>query len=351
MRKVHNVETDTNDRPVTILTGYLGAGKTTFLNSLMAANPDIRYAIIENEIGERGIDSQLIAHRPDDFIELENGCLCCTLNGSLYDAIEQMHWHRDRFDELIIECTGLALPAAIAEPFLSHPVIKSAFPLKRMVCLVDAELIEDQLADREEAIRQITASDVIVINKTDLVHADYTEELKHRLARINPFARVFTGRGGGFPMCQIAQIFHKPAPAMFYVPSDVHAGGTSNLLGERSGSHRHSDVSSRSFDIAEEFDVVRLFLNLYSFFALHGGSVYRMKGMVYQREAKANTRRIFIQSVGGRLGIETGPPWKKDEKLCNLLTFIGKDLGNLDIGTMLRSCLNTKENNLLPRQL
>lgn len=327
--------TDGTSRPVTILTGYLGAGKTTFLNSLMAANPEIRYAIIENEIGERGIDSQLIAHRPDDFIELENGCLCCTLNSSLYDAIEHMHGQRERFDELIIECTGLALPGAVAEPFLSHPVIKSAFPLKRMVCLVDAELIEDQLEDREEAVRQVTASDVIIINKTDLVHTDYIEGLTELLSRLNPFARVFTGRGGGFPLNQIGEVIHKPAPTLFTVQSSNNLQDK-KLFGR--DAHRHGDVSSRSFEIAEEFDIIKLFLNLYSFFMLHGHTVYRMKGLVYEKVTD-KIKRTFVQSVGGRLGIDAGQPWKENEKPVNRMVFIGKDLANLDIESLLHSCL------------
>lgn len=335
---------DTATRPVTILTGYLGSGKTTYLNSLMAANPRIRYAIIENEIGERGIDSQLIAHRPDDFIELEDGCLCCTLNGSLYEAIEQMHRNRERFDELIIECTGLAMPGAVAEPFISHPVIKSVFPLQRMVCLVDAELIEDQLDDREEAVRQVTASDVIIINKTDLVHPGYVEVLRERLSQLNPFAGVFTGRGGRYLVDRIAEVFHKAAPTVFHLdPGAAKPGLMVGAPGRDAGQHRHGNVSSRSFEILEELDITKLFLNLYSFFILHGGTVYRMKGVLYERTAEKN-KRTFIQSVGGRLGIESGPSWAEGEIPSNRLVFIGKDLGNLDIEALLHSCLLDVEN-------
>ncbi|SEK60323.1 CobW family GTP-binding protein [Parapedobacter koreensis] len=338
MDKHNKNPTGSDTRPVTILTGYLGAGKTTFLNSLMAANPDTRYAIIENEIGETGIDGQLITRRPDDFIELENGCLCCSLNGSLYDAIEQMHRQRDGFDELIIECTGLAMPGAVAEPFISHPVIKSVFPLKRMVCLVDAEIIEDQLEDRDEAMRQVTASDVIVINKTDLVHAGHVESLEQRLARLNPFAQVFVGQAGSFPMDRIGQVFYKPAPMVFHVSPNPGKGDTDRTLGRHTGHHRHGDVSSQSFEITEELDIVKLFLTLYSFFMVHGDTVYRMKGVLYER-IPGKTKRTFVQSVGGRLGIEDGPPWGREEVPSNRLVFIGKGLDDLDIETMLHACL------------
>ncbi|MBD1420978.1 CobW family GTP-binding protein [Sphingobacterium chuzhouense] len=123
-------------RPVTVLTGFLGSGKTTFLNTLMAKNPEKRYAIIENEIGEINVDGKLVSNNYDQLIELQNGCLCCTLNDDLYGALEILHQQATSFDELIIECTGLTLPATIIEPFTVHPVFKKYFPLKRTICMV-----------------------------------------------------------------------------------------------------------------------------------------------------------------------------------------------------------------------
>jgi len=110
-------------KPVTILTGFLGAGKTTFLNHLLARNEERRYAIIENEYGRQGIDNELVLRPDETIVQLDSGCLCCTLNDDLYDLLNDLHERRDEFDEIIIEATGLADPTGLAEPFLAHPLI------------------------------------------------------------------------------------------------------------------------------------------------------------------------------------------------------------------------------------
>jgi len=143
-------------RPVTILTGFLGSGKTTFLNHLLEQNPSKRYAIIENEYGQESIDSELILRAEDGIMELNNGCLCCTLNENLYEILNTLYQRREEYDELIIEATGVADPRGLADPFLNNYSIKKQFPLNRIICLVDAEQVEDQLRTTEEAIHQIT---------------------------------------------------------------------------------------------------------------------------------------------------------------------------------------------------
>jgi len=147
--------------PVTIITGFLGAGKTTFLNHLLQENTDSRYAIIENEFGAQGIDNELVLRPDETIVELNNGCLCCTLNENLYDILNELFDRRSEFDEINIEATGVADPTGLAEPFIAHPLIKKHFPLKAIICLVDAEQVEDQLKETEEAINQITFSDIL----------------------------------------------------------------------------------------------------------------------------------------------------------------------------------------------
>lgn len=177
------------NKPVTILTGFLGSGKTTFLNHLLQQNPKTRYAIIENEFGEQGIDGELVVRPDETIVELNNGCLCCTLNDNLYDILNDLFDRREDFDEIVIEATGVADPTGLAQPFVSHPLIKEHFPLQGVICLVDAELVEDQLKDTEEAKSQIAYSDVLLISKTDLVDPDYVKELGHRLRSLNPLDR------------------------------------------------------------------------------------------------------------------------------------------------------------------
>ena len=135
------------NKPVTILTGFLGAGKTTFLNHLLQENEDIRYLIIENEFGEQSIDNELLLQPKESIIEFKNGCLCCSMNGNLYDILNDLYERRSEFDEIIIEATGIADPVGLVEPFIVHPLINKHFPIAAIICLVDAELVEDQLAN------------------------------------------------------------------------------------------------------------------------------------------------------------------------------------------------------------
>ena len=190
-------------KPVTILTGFLGAGKTTFLNQAISERPEIRYAIVENEFGKEGIDGELIIKPDNEIFELNNGCLCCSLNDGIYDILNELSLKTDQFDELIIETTGIADPAAVASPFFSHSEIKKDFPVKRVICLVDTELIEDQLIETDEAIKQIAFSDIILLNKTSNVNPEYLTKIEEKLLGINPFLKVFTEKDMIFPVKEI----------------------------------------------------------------------------------------------------------------------------------------------------
>lgn len=191
--------------PVTILTGFLGAGKTTFLNHLIQQNPDTRYAIIENEYGERSIDSELIFRPEDGIVELNNGCLCCTLNDNLYDILNDLFDRRDEFDEIIIEATGVADPAGLAEPFLTHPLVKERFPFMATICIIDTELVEELIEETEEALNQITFSEILLLSKIDLISGAYAQEVKEKMQKLNPLAKIFLGHKEGFPDLNLAQ--------------------------------------------------------------------------------------------------------------------------------------------------
>jgi len=192
-------ESERLPNPTTILTGFLGSGKTTYLNHLLNENPETKFAIIENEYGEQSIDSDLIMRAEDNIVELNNGCLCCTLNENLYEILNELYHKRDEFSELIIEATGIADPRGLAAPFLTNPAIKKQFPLRQVICLVDGALIDQQLEETEEAIHQITFSDVLIINKTDLIHQDKIDRLTKKLNRLNPLAKIALGNKSNFP--------------------------------------------------------------------------------------------------------------------------------------------------------
>jgi len=337
-----------SSKPVTILTGFLGAGKTTLLNHLLARDEKRRYAIIENEYGRQGIDNELVLRPDETIVQLDSGCLCCTLNDDLYDLLNDLHERRDQFDEIIIEATGLADPTGLAQPFLSHPLIKKHFPLRAIVCLVDAEQIGQQLRETEEAIRQITFSDILLINKTDLVAKTNLDHLRRMLQRTNPLASIYQGREGAFPVLdfdegtkRLEALYHKEyggsrskappmpaaeAPVSFPVskPAQHHP-------------HRHSNgVVSHSFSLDRPFDDQKFYAQLLTYLTFQSEGLYRMKGLVW---IAGRDHQFIVQSVGKRLDSQPLRPWKTGEDQRSVIVFIGKQLQRKGLERLLVRCL------------
>jgi Putative GTPases (G3E family) len=325
-----------NARPVTILTGFLGAGKTTFLNALMKSYPQKRYAIIENEIGQINIDSFLLSENYGQLVPLQEGCICCTLNNEFYSSLELLYKRQDSFDELIIECTGLAMPATIIAPFTTHPIFKDLFPLKKIICLVDAPLIEDQIKERDEVLRQITAADVVIINKTDDVHPNYLKSLYDYLADINPLARTLYSKGKGFPFEIIENIMYTKKIETFSFLKNL-TSNNATIIGQSSLGKTHiNDISTRIYTFAEEFNFINLFLGLSKLVGKYTNRIYRVKGIGYKKD---NDKKIIIQAVGSRVDMDYGNQWKADEAKINTLVFIGKELDSLSIDDLLLQML------------
>lgn len=316
-------------KPVTLITGFLGAGKTTFLNALLQSRPGVRYAIIENEYGEENIDADLLMRADDDLISMSNGCLCCTLNDNLYDLLNELWQRRDEFDELLVETTGIADPAGVAMPFLATPNIKRDFPLARVICLIDPNFIEDRLRDTEEAARQIAFSDVILLSKTDTVGAPELADVQQKLAAINPFARVLSGHKGAFPIEAIMACSREAT-----LPPALPAG----LAGRKQHHHhhQHSDIVSLSFRFDEPFDLPTLRHRLMGFLLFQAEGIYRVKGIFYAAQME---RKIILQSVSTTLTVDEGEPWAEGEARISRVVFIGRRLRPEGFERMLRQCL------------
>jgi len=176
--------------PVTVLTGYLGAGKTTLLNRILTEQHGRRYAVIVNEFGEIGIDNDLVVGADEEIFEMNNGCICCTVRGDLIRIIEGLMRRRGKFDAIIVETTGLADPAPVAQTFFVDADVKQAARLDAVVTLADAKFLLDRLKDAPEAKNQIAFADVIVLNKTDLVAPEALAEIEARIRAINPYAKL-----------------------------------------------------------------------------------------------------------------------------------------------------------------
>jgi len=328
-------------KPVTILTGFLGAGKTTFLNATLTQKSNIKFAIIENEFGEEGIDGELIVQVKDDLVELSNGCLCCTLNENLYDILNDLHGRQDTFDELIIETTGIADPAGVAVVFMSDPGVAKAFDLKRVVCLVDAELVEDQLRDTAEAIKQISFSDVILLNKTENVSPEYVQQLKTMLEGLNPFAKIFVGNKNQYPIDEIFALERdqefKNEPKKEEKHEHQHDHTCKHDHNHHHAHHAHGDIVSLSFRFSEPFDLHELHHRLTVFLLFQAKDVYRVKGIVWGYD---KSQKAIVQSVGKSLSIEGGREWAADEARISRVVFIGKMLKPAGFEKMLRQCLS-----------
>jgi len=176
--------------PVTVLTGYLGAGKTTLLNRILSENHGKKYAVIVNEFGEIGIDNDLIIGADEEIFEMNNGCICCTVRGDLVRILDGLMKRKGKFDAIIVETTGLADPAPVAQTFFVDEDVQRNARLDAVVTVADAKWLSDRLKDAPEAKNQIAFADVIVLNKTDLVTKAELAEVEARIRSINPYAKL-----------------------------------------------------------------------------------------------------------------------------------------------------------------
>ena len=176
--------------PVTVLTGYLGAGKTTLLNRILSEPHGKKYAVIVNEFGEIGIDNELVVGADEEVFEMNNGCICCTVRGDLIRIIEGLMRRKGKFDAIIVETTGLADPAPVAQTFFVDENVGRKTKLDAVVTVADAKWLKDRLKDAPEAKNQIAFADVILVNKTDLVSDGELREVEARIRGINPYAKV-----------------------------------------------------------------------------------------------------------------------------------------------------------------
>ena len=201
--------------PVTVLTGYLGAGKTTLLNRILSEPHGKRYAVVVNEFGEIGIDNELVIGADEEVFEMNNGCICCTVRGDLIRIIEGLMKRKGRFDAIIVETTGLADPAPVAQTFFVDEDVKEAARLDAVVTVADAKWLAQRLRDAPEAKNQIAFADVIIINKTDLVSPAELREVEARIRAINPYASLHRAKKCDVPIADVlerARLRSRPHP-------------------------------------------------------------------------------------------------------------------------------------------
>jgi len=318
--------------PVTILTGFLGSGKTTLLNRILREPHGQRIAVIENEYGEAGIDNEiLVQDRDEQIVVMNNGCICCSVRGDLARLLGELERRRASgalaFDRVVIETTGLADPAPVAQTFFMHMDVARAFLLDGIVTLVDARHADDQLDRGSEAQEQVAFADRLMISKADLVEAQALEALSQRLARINPRAPQVRAHFGQVPVEQVFDIGGFALDAALEVEPDFLAGRPV----------RHDDaVGSFVYRESRPFDPQRLDLFMRLLSQQYGADLLRYKGVL---NVQGKGCRVVFQGVHMIMGAQEGKPWAPGEPRASTLVFIGRNLPRRVFEEGLRDCL------------
>jgi G3E family GTPase len=306
--------------PVTILTGFLGSGKTTLINRVLKEQHGQRIAVIENEFGEAGVDNDILLNETggEQIIEMNNGCVCCTVRGDLIRILGELKERRDsgklKFDRVIIETTGMADPGPVAQSFFIDEKIGNYYLLDSVLTVVDAKHAPGQLDEFREAQEQVGFADRILMSKTDLVSEADQEKLKRRLAKMNPRAPIRKVHFGDTPIEDILDIRGFNLNATLEIDPDFL---------EDSGHEHDEHVSSFVFRSDKPFDSAKLEEFLSGVVQIYGPDMLRYKGMLYM---KGNAHRVVFQGVHMLMGGDLGRAWGKDEKRSSTMVFIGKNL-------------------------
>ena len=197
---------DSNPIPVTVLTGFLGSGKTTLLNRILTERHGRKLAVIENEYGEVGVDNQLVIQSDEELFEMNNGCICCSVRGDLIRILGRLLKRKDRLDGILIETTGLANPAPVAQTFFTDDEMRRSFRLDGIVTVVDAKHVSAHLDLGDESVKQVAFADVILLNKTDLASPVDLDRLEARIRAINAVASIYRTRDCAVPLDRVLDI-------------------------------------------------------------------------------------------------------------------------------------------------
>jgi G3E family GTPase len=312
--------------PVTVLTGYLGAGKTTLLNRILSEPHGKKYAVIVNEFGEIGIDNDLVVGADEEVFEMNNGCICCTVRGDLIRILDGLMKRKGKFDAIIVETTGLADPAPVAQTFFMDQDVSDTARLDAVVTVADAKWLCDRLKDAPEAKNQIAFADVIVLNKTDLVSPAELDAVEARIRAINPYARIHRAQNCAVPIEEVLGRNAFDLDRIIELEPD--------FLEEGHHHHHDEDMQSVSFR-TEEVDPEKFMPWISELTQREGPNILRCKGIVaFPNEP----RRFVFQGVHMILDGDLQQEWKPGEKRESRVVFIGRDLDETAIREGFLSC-------------
>jgi G3E family GTPase len=335
--------------PVTVLTGYLGAGKTTLLNRILSEQHGRKYAVVINEFGELGVDNDLVVDTDEEVFEMNNGCICCTVRGDLMRILDRLMRQKGKFDAIIVETTGLADPAPVAQTFFMDENLGRKTKLDAIVTVADAKWLNERLKDAPEAKNQIAFADVILINKTDLVSPDELGEVEARIRGINPYAKMHKTQRAKIPLDAILDrnafdldriLDLEPA---FLEGAELDHG---HEHGDQHHDHDHEhgrlkhyhdeEIQSISLRADMALDPDKFFPWVQDLVQKEGPKILRCKGIL---AFKDDDHRFVFQGVHMILDGDHQRPWGKDEKRESRIVFIGRNLPEKKITDGFEGCI------------
>lgn len=356
--------------PVTVLTGFLGAGKTTLLNRILAEQHGRRIAVIENEFGPEGVDGELlIQDAGEQIVEMNNGCVCCTVRGDLVRILGDLRRRRESgdisFDRVIIETTGLANPGPVTQTFFVDEDVGRHYRIDGVITVVDAKHGHDTLDRQPEAQTQVGFADRILLSKTDLVDDGQVRTLRERLVRMNPRAPIRHVHMGSVPVSEVLDVGGFRLDSVLEIDPDFlapehpdatrsraarahdghtqdhdhdhghaqdhdhdheheHEHGLEHADGHPGDAHAHDDaIKAFVFESRRPFDADRLEDAMGALVQVYGADLLRYKGVLFVR---GSGRRMVLQGVHMMMGVEPGRVWERRETPSSRIVFIGRNL-------------------------
>jgi len=342
--------------PVTVLTGYLGAGKTTLLNRILSEPHGKKYAVIVNEFGEIGIDNDLVVGADEEIFEMNNGCICCTVRGDLIRILDGLIRRKGNFDAIIVETTGLADPAPVAQTFFMDETVGRRTKLDAVVTVADAKWLNERLKDAPEAKNQIAFADVILINKTDLVSSEQLSEVEARIRGINPYAKLHKTERAKIPLDAVLGRKAFDLDRILELEPDFlgaenhdhdhhhdhdhgHHHGDENGHAHGHGGLKHyhdEEMQSIALQTDKPLDPDKFFPWVQDLVQKEGPNILRCKGILAFKE---DEERFVFQGVHMILDGDHQRPWKADEKRDSRIVFIGRNLPGKLISEGFESCV------------
>lgn len=313
--------------PVTVLTGFLGAGKTTLLNRILTEQHGQKYAVIVNEFGEQGIDNDLVVDADEEVFEMNNGCICCTVRGDLIRILGGLMKRADKLDAIIVETTGLADPAPVAQTFFVDQDVSERTKLDAIVTVADAVHLSAQLREHHEAEEQIAFADVVLLNKIDLVDDKDLENVQTRIRKINPYAKIIKTNHCSAPLNEVLDLNAFSLDRVLEVEPDFL---------ESDHDHEHDDdVTSLSFVSETPLDMDKFQSWFGNLLQEKGQDILRSKGIL---NFEGKDDRYVFQGVHMLMDASPMGPWPTGKDRSSRVVFIGRNLENMNLQEGFEGC-------------